>query len=98
MRHNLNNTKIAKILASLMLQKMFIKFIFPDCSQMGGRVLPCLLFLLGRCTCEEQPVCTCTMADMVEMAMKLIKQQDKILKDGDSVTEAMNMRVGAVLT
>lgn len=35
------------------------------------------------------------MADMVEMAMKLIKQQDKILKEGDSVTEALTMRVGA---
>ena len=35
------------------------------------------------------------MADMVEMAMKLIKQQDKILKEGDSVAEALTMRVGA---
>ena len=36
------------------------------------------------------------MADMVEMAMKLIKQQERILKEGDSVTEALNTRVGAV--
>ena len=100
MRHNLNNSKVAKILAmsgfqqSLRLQQIFIKY-FPltvDCRE--GECVDILL--LGRCTCEELPVCTCTMADMVEMAMKLIKQQDKILKEGDSVTEALNMRVGAV--
>ena len=51
--------------------------------------------MFTRCTCEEQPACTCTMADMVEMAMKLIKQQDKILKEGDSVAEALTMRVSA---
>ena len=54
------------------------------------------MYLVFRCTCEEEPVCTCTMADMVEMAMKLIKQQERILKEGDSVTEALNTRVGAV--
>ena len=50
------------------------------------------------CTCEVEPACTCTMADMVEMAMKLMKQQEKILKEGDSVTEALTMRVGSGCT
>ena len=98
MRHNLNNSKVAKILAmsgfqqSLRLQQIFLKYfsLAVDCKE--GECVDILL--LARCTCEELPVCTCTMADMVEMAMKLIKQQDKILKEGDSVTEALNMRVG----
>ena len=38
------------------------------------------------------------MADMVEMAMKLMKQEEKILKEGDSVTEALTMRVGSGCT
>ena len=38
------------------------------------------------------------MADMVEMAMKLIKQEDKILKKGDSVNEALSMRVSVSCT
>lgn len=51
---------------------------------------------LSRCTCEEEipvPVCTCSMADLLEMAVKLINQQEKILKEGDSVKEALEMRV-----
>ena len=55
---------------------------------------PHLTLTLGRCTCQEEvPVCTCSMSDLLEMAVKLIKQQDKILKEGDSVTEALDMRV-----
>lgn len=47
-----------------------------------------------RCTCfDPVPVCTCTMMDLVEMAVKLINQQDKILKVGESVAEAAEMRV-----
>ena len=33
------------------------------------------------------------MMDLVEMAVKLINQQDKILKVGESVAEAAEMRV-----
>ena len=33
------------------------------------------------------------MADLLEMAVKLISQQEKILKEGDSVKEALEMRV-----
>ena len=79
---------------SLRLQQIFLKYFSfaVDCKE--GECVDILL--LARCTCEELPVCTCTMADMVEMAMKLIKQQDKIIKEGDSVTEALNMRVGGL--
>ena len=78
------------LLASFRLQIILI----------GYFSLAVVIFLLVRsdCTCEVEPACTCTMADMVEMAMKLMKQQEKILKEGDSVSEALTMRVSVSCT